>query len=257
MLSLMDTTESRAFAARLADLLRNEHHAMADFLVALAEFDKRRGWVELGHSGLFPFLHRQLGLSKAASFFRMKAAELIQRYPEIVEPLRDGRLCITTMASLAKVLTPANRAEVLPRSFHRSGLEAKAIVAELAPAPNPPTKTVVTVRPARASPQAAADSSSRGEPRGPDESTISRPEPPAVRSAPSVRAEPLTPTETRLHLTVAPEFLEKLEAARLALSHAMPGATTENVLSAGLDLLLDRAARRKGLVAKPLHGIGE
>src|SRR5512140_2762758 len=76
MLSLMDTNESRAFAARLKDLLRNEHHALADFLVALAEFDKRRGWIELGHSGLFPFLHRQLGLSKAASFFRMKAAEL-------------------------------------------------------------------------------------------------------------------------------------------------------------------------------------
>jgi hypothetical protein len=36
----MDTTESRTFAARLADLLRHEHHAMADFLVALAEFDR-------------------------------------------------------------------------------------------------------------------------------------------------------------------------------------------------------------------------
>ena len=97
----------------------------------------------------------------------------------------------------------------------------------------------------------AADSSSPAEPRGLDESTINRPEPPAVQSAPSLRAEPLTPTETRLHLTVSPEFLEKLEAARLALSHSMPGASAETVLSAGLDLLLDRAARRKGLVAKP------
>ncbi len=31
----------------------------------------------------------------------------------------------------------------------------------------------------------------------------------------------------------------------------MPGASAETVLSAGLDLLLDRVARRKGLVAKP------
>jgi hypothetical protein len=36
------TTESRSFAARLADLLKREHHAMTDFLVALAEFDQRR-----------------------------------------------------------------------------------------------------------------------------------------------------------------------------------------------------------------------
>ncbi len=75
-----------------------------------------------------------------------------------------------------------------------------------------------------------------------------------MQSARSVRAEPLTPTVTRLHLTVSPEFLEKLETARLALSHSMPGATIETVLSAGLDLLLDRAARRKGLVAKPRPG---
>jgi hypothetical protein len=37
----MDTTESRSFAARLAELLQHEHHAMADFLVALAEFDAK------------------------------------------------------------------------------------------------------------------------------------------------------------------------------------------------------------------------
>jgi hypothetical protein len=116
----MDTTESRTFAARLAELLRHEHRAMADFLVALAEFDRKRGWLELGYSGLFPFLTHKLELSKAATFYRQKAAELIQRYPEIVEPLRDGRLRITTMASLARVLTSENRETILPRFFHGS-----------------------------------------------------------------------------------------------------------------------------------------
>ncbi len=105
----MDTIESRTFAARLAQLLRNEQHAMADFLVALADFARRRRWVALGFSGLFPFLHGELGLSKAAAFFRKTAAELIQRYPELVEPLRDGRICLTTLGSLAKVITPENR----------------------------------------------------------------------------------------------------------------------------------------------------
>jgi hypothetical protein len=71
-------------------------------------------------------------------------------------------------------------------------------------------------------------------------------EPPRV-----ARAEPLTPTETRLHLTVSPAFLEKLEEARLALSHSLPGATIEDVLSTGLDLILDRDRKRKGLVANP------
>src|SRR5919206_4198777 len=58
-LSVM-TTSARDLSARLAVLLRHEHGAMADFLVALAEFDRRRLWVELGYSSLFYFLHREL-----------------------------------------------------------------------------------------------------------------------------------------------------------------------------------------------------
>jgi hypothetical protein len=45
--------------------------------------------------------------------------------------------------------------------------------------------------------------------------------------------------------------LDKLEAARVALSHARPGATTEDVLEAALDLLLEKHAKRRGLVKKP------
>jgi hypothetical protein len=254
----MDTIESRTFAARLADLLRNEQLAMADFLVALAEFDRQRGWITLGYSGLFPFLHQKLELSKSASFFRKTAAELIQSYPEIVEPLRDGRLCLSTMASVAKVLTPANRDEVLPRFFHRSALEAKAIVAELAPVQLPPTRTVVTVTAVPTLPPAPAQISvtggargSDGEPRGVDESTKAHAEPLILQPSPSLRVEPLTPNVTRIHVSVSPAFVTKLEDARLALSHSMPGADAEAILSAGLDLLLARDAKNKALVEKP------
>ena len=83
--------ETRDLTHRLADLLRREHGALADFLVNLAEFDRERRWLELGYTSCFYFLHRELGLSKGAAFYRKTAAELVQRYPEIVEPLRDGR----------------------------------------------------------------------------------------------------------------------------------------------------------------------
>ncbi len=52
-------------------------------------------------------------------------------------------------------------------------------------------------------------------------------------------------------MTVSRRFLEKLEVARTALSHARPGATAEEVLEAGLDLVLAQHAKRKGLVEKP------
>jgi hypothetical protein len=262
----MNTTESRTFAARLADLLKNERHAMAAFLVALAEFDRKRGWLELGFSNLFDFLHRDLGLSKGTAFYRKLGAELIQAYPEIVEPLRDGRLCVTALHALSRAITPQNRAEVLPRFFHRSKQEARELAAELAPAPVVPRREVVTVVRA-SSPAAGAVASTPQlilEPEAPAAATSSQDSQPvgscsregapvslSVTPAPRLVVEPLTATERRVHITVSPAFLEKLEAARLALSHSMPGADAEDVLSAGLDLVLERDAKRKGLVAKP------
>jgi hypothetical protein len=59
--------------------------------------------------------------------------------------------------------------------------------------------------------------------------------------------EPLTSDARRLHVTVSARFLEKLEAARAALSHSHPAGRAEEVLEAGLDLLLARAAKRTGL----------
>jgi hypothetical protein len=64
-------------------------------------------------------------------------------------------------------------------------------------------------------------------------------------------AVPLTADLSRFHVTVSRRFLEKLEAARAALSHTRPGASAEQILEAGLDLVLAEHAKKKGLVARP------
>jgi len=48
--------EARQHRDALASLLGCEREAAADFLLALAGFDRRRGWERLGHASLFPFL---------------------------------------------------------------------------------------------------------------------------------------------------------------------------------------------------------
>jgi hypothetical protein len=63
--------------------------------------------------------------------------------------------------------------------------------------------------------------------------------------------EPLTRDLRRLHVTVTREFEKKLEAARDALSHSHPGASFAEILEAGLDLVLERHAKRRGIVKKP------
>jgi hypothetical protein len=252
----MMTDTTRDLVARLIELLHREHDAMAEFLVQLAEFDRAKGWRELGYAGLFPFLERKLALSKSAAFFRMKAAQLIQQFPEIVEPLRDGRLCLSTMAEVAKVLTPENRDAVLPRFFHRSKQEAKVVTAELAPIPDPPSRALVTAVDRREQPDAErprpAVRETSSQTVRPGELDMQAP-PRSDAPAPPPRDEtsPMTADLSRLHVTVSAAFLEKLEAAKMAFSHSAPGASIERVLEAGLDLILAKDAKKKALVTKP------
>jgi 5-methylcytosine-specific restriction endonuclease McrA len=235
--------------------------------LALADFDRRQAWRALGYPSLFVYLNRHLELSAGASHYRAVAARLIQRHPAVLEALREGKLCFTVIVELSKVLTPENGAEVLPRFFHRSKAEAKAVSAELRPQPVPERVVVTMPVPAlaRAVEVAPAGSNHRAEALHPVELELAAPTPllptaplppaaPAPTSAPQApRSEvvPLTADLRRLHLTVPRRLLEKLDAARDALSHAMPGASIEDVLEKGLDLILERQAKRRGLTDKP------
>jgi hypothetical protein len=238
----------------LAGLLRSEHGAMADFLVALAEFDRGRLWVQLGFSNLFEYLHRELGLSRGSAHYRKVAAQLVQRFPEVVEPLRSGKLCITVVLELAKVITPENRAYVLPKFFGLSKQEAKAVAVEIRPAEVVPRKEMVAALPlVSRTPVGRVQPVELAPPVEP--ATAELPKGTAAPAfAPPKRGasfEPLTSDLRRLHMTVTKTFLEKLESARKGQGHAQPGATAEKVLEAALDLLLAQQAKRRAEVKKP------
>jgi 5-methylcytosine-specific restriction endonuclease McrA len=220
---------------------------MTDFLLALAEFDRSRLWVQLGHANLFDFLHRELGLSRGAAHYRKVAAHLVQRYPEMVEPLREGKLCITVVLELARVITPENSAIVLPQFFHRSKQEAKAIAVEISPAAVIPRREVVTGLPLVSSPR-----SGRVQPVELAASDIvHRAQGPGTTPAAPMQLEPLTPDLRRIHMTVSKQFIDKLDAARKGQGHALPGASAEKVIEAALDLLLAQQAKRRAEVKKP------
>jgi hypothetical protein len=262
--------EARQLRDALKLLLRKEQAAMADFLVGLADFDQRRGWERLGHASFFAFLHFEMGLSNSAAFYRMSAARLLQRIPELLESIANGRLCLSTTAELAKVVTEENWTQVAPRFFGLSAREAREVVAELQPQAAPPLRAVVTSLAPRlgglglpratapeglfSSPGPLSRSPSRTSSGTDPESLLTSEEEsthPARGLPPRDGAEPLTADLRRLHITVSRPFIEKLEAAREGLSHSIPGATMEQVLEAALDLLLAKQAKARGQVKRP------
>jgi hypothetical protein len=268
---------------------------MADFLVALAHFDRRRAWSQLGHANLFAFLLAELGLSPAPTYWRQEAARLLQRFPELERPLREGKLCLTSMGELAKVLTEENQAAVLPRFLGISTREAKEVVAELQPRESPPMRTVVrplvpagraeaampglrseaelpllTMPPSATAIVSAAPAGlpqpgvAQNMARGADSESIWAPKLQGAYPTPDDprrleprrdEVDPLTAELSRLSTTVSRRFLQKLKTAREGLGHAIPRATTEQVLEAALDLLLEKQARARGQVRKPRRTI--
>ncbi len=249
----------------------------ADFLLALADFDRGRGWAALGHPSLWAFLHHDLGLSTGAAFQRKEAVALLRELPAVEAPLRDGRLCLSSVAavaSVAKVLKPERQAEWLPRFFGLSAREARALAAELVPAEVVPARVVVTPVAPKVVVKAAQGPSDGGETGGtfltcetektqpgrgatPTSTSTSVEDLPllsgervGVRGPPSQRAEavPLTAELSRLHLTVLRRFLQKLEALRAARSHASPGASVEALLEEAMDQLLEKEAKRREAV---------
>jgi 5-methylcytosine-specific restriction endonuclease McrA len=247
-------TSAREQADHLARLLRTERAALGDFLVALAVFDRGERWREIGYTSLFHFLRRDLRLSAGAAQNRKTAVELVQRFPEVEPALRDGRLCLSTVTEVAKVLTPENVAEVLPRFFGLSRREAADVAVEIRPVEVIPRREVVTpvrvVEPAPVSEALRLDAPP--DPVHPCELDMiqskSDPPPPPARD----EVKPLDAEVSRLHVTVSRAFLAKLAEAKDALSHALPGATTEQILDLALDALIEeKRAKRWGLVKNP------
>jgi len=170
----------------------------------MADFDRQRLWVQPGHASVFYYLHQDLKLSKGAAHWRRVAAQLIQKFPEMFQPFRVGRLCLTSIVVLAKVLTVKNSLEVLPRYFHLSRREAAEVSAANRPVEQPPLRDVATAPTATSkSPRCDTDVAFHVVENHPTWGPSRLPPP----TAPT-QAVLLTEDLRRLHMTVSKQFIE-------------------------------------------------
>ena len=129
-----ELSEANRIRDHHTELFRTERSCLADLLVSIGDFEHRGLHRVLGYATIFQYLHRSLAMSKGMAQYRMVGARLVRRFPEVEEPVRDGRLCLTTIIEVARVMTVENRADVLPRFYGLSRKEAKEVAAEIDPA---------------------------------------------------------------------------------------------------------------------------
>jgi hypothetical protein len=118
---------------RLAELAGDERAVQVEFLLHLEEFDRRQAWLEAGYPSLWDFCLRVLHLREGATARRLRAMRVLRRLPGLAAPLRDGRICLSTLGLLDPVLTEENAEELVARAAYKTKAEVEELVVSLRP----------------------------------------------------------------------------------------------------------------------------
>ncbi|HEU4386063.1 MAG TPA: HNH endonuclease signature motif containing protein [Anaeromyxobacteraceae bacterium] len=129
--------DSRTLARRLGELASDERQVQVEFLLHLDEFDRRRAYLELGYGSLWTYCQEVLHLREGPAGRRIAAMKVLRRFPRLAGALRDGRLCLTTLALLGQVLTEENAEGLVARAAFRTTAEVDHLVASLNPRSTP------------------------------------------------------------------------------------------------------------------------
>ena len=131
--SAPSSLDSAALARRLGELAGHEREVQVEFLLHLAEFDARRAWAEAGYRSLWDYLLRVVHLREGAAFRRIAAMRVVRRLPVVAEALRDGRLCLSTVAVLEQLLTEENVGELVARTAFLTKAAVERLAVTLQP----------------------------------------------------------------------------------------------------------------------------
>lgn len=231
--------------SNLARLDAGEAQALAVVLAHLAELDERRAAAETSHASLFNYCTRVLGYSEAEAFLRIRAARQAKRFPSILSMIAARRIHVTALAKLAPHLTPENYRRLLDRASRRTMRELDAMIAELAPMPEP--RPVIRT----------LSSGVAAVPAAPPEAGLALFEgsPPPSVAAPATSLEPPGPARPAerpsgrpvrrsgrvlFKFTVDEAVRADYERAREVLRHKFPAGCPEQIFAAALDALLER-----------------
>jgi len=213
--------DSAQLSRRLGELAGHERQLQVEFLLHLDEFDRRKAWAEAGYPSVWEWCLRVLHLREGATARRLAAMRVSRRFPSLAEALRDGRLCLSTLAALGPVLTSENSEEVVARAAFMTKAEVEHLVVCLQPrtAPREGLRLTSSAAPRRETlpPQQEPSTSTNPSDRG------CRPGPPPPAPVPSrPTLEPVSSGTYSLRATLDADFKKDLDQFRSLLAHKLP-----------------------------------
>jgi len=247
--------DSAALSRRLSQLAGSEREVQVEFLLHLAEYELRRAYLEAGFGSIWDYVTRFLHYREGAAQRRIKAARVLRRLPLLAEALRDGRLCMSTVALLDPLLTEENAADLVARAAFKTKAEVEHLVVSLQPR-DAPKDGVRKLSERRDMPSAAAlplaprppeVAAARGDAPG---APVVPPTPARAEARPTVR--PVAADTYSLRVTIDAALKRDLDQLTELLSHKVPNGDLAAVLHEAVRCAIDRHGKRKGAV-EPAH----
>ena len=224
----MTTKSALELEQELAHELTIERGHTLQTIFLVAEIDRRQTFVEFGYGSIWEYLRRVHRQSDTMIHYRVRCAQAVNRFPQVVAPLREGRICMTTLAKLMEIMNDSNCDSLLAEALGKSKRDVERMIAKEKPREIPKDVT-----------RAVAP-------------TMTFPGKSTSEIAPSpVQTERLTETVSRKHMNVDREYEDMLEELRAELSHKMPGAAEFEILKECMRVTLKQLKKKKGIVDKP------
>ena len=247
----------------IRQIVSREFLSLAELLSLLAEMDDRMLYAKLGFSSLFAFIVKELHLSENAAYNRITAARAAKRFPMILHLLAEGKINLTTITTLAPILTEENHEELLTKAVHTSKVEVERIRAIHAPKPDLPDMMRRLPEPTR-----SGTSCDQGACTDPGESAPAAsavPDAPerhercsaiAPSSTPARRdvISPLSEQRVKIQFTGSEQLRGKIERAKELLRHKYPQGKLEEIFEEALDALLEKRDPEKRIERKERKG---
>ena len=118
---------------RLERLRGCERKIVVRILRHLHEAERRGIYLRRGYSSLFEFCTEHLKYSRSAAGRRIAAARALGEFPRIEDDLNSGRITLYSLALVARILTPENVSQIIPRIRNRSSRDVEALVSGYRP----------------------------------------------------------------------------------------------------------------------------
>jgi hypothetical protein len=241
--SRMSEKSARELDQQLAHELTIERGHTITTIFLVAEIVRRETFVELGYSSIWDYLRRVHKQSDTMIHYRTRCAEAIRRFPQVVEPLRSGRLCMTTLAKLTEIMNESSCDALLAEALGKSKRDVERMIAREQPREVPKDVTRPIASTATFPGKSLCETARSAPPI--DRQSFVR------ASEQHVETEPLTASVSRKHMNVDHEYEALLRELRAELSHKMPGAADFEILKECMRVTLKQLKKKKGIVDKP------